>query len=128
MPCYDNALFKACVAVVLLSGLLGSIVTTFLSPAGAGCTEEACRCAHHRDSKPSPAPPCHESASAAERDCEMRGTCAHESPLIVTPRPFLVPQVSQAAVSPTAEILDPPQDGFPQTGVLRIDSPPPRTS
>jgi hypothetical protein len=126
--CYDRAVLRSWVAAALLSALLGSMFTTVLAPAGEGCTEEACRCAHHRDSKPRSSLPCHERARAAERDCEIQGTCAHVSPMIVSPRPYLVPDVAQAALSRTAEILDPPRDCPPLAGILRIDSPPPKAS
>ena len=126
-PCYDHGVRNPWVAVVALLAFAGPIVSSFTTSAAHDCTDHSCRCAKRPPSRANSTQPCHGGEGEAERGCEMRGRCNHDSPVLVTARACIMPRGLTAAIPLTAELVAPPPVPAPRAGVLRIDSPPPKS-
>lgn len=114
---------------VLAAVLMSPAVLALAEPRLHDCTDHVCQCT--RPSGPargSAAQSCHAPSRSDVPRCEMRGSCAHEAPLLVAGRPYLFPRNEPQTISRTVEIL--PAAAVPRlrAGILRIDSPPPRHS
>jgi len=113
----------------MVAVLLSPAVFALAEPQLHDCTDHLCQCTRPSDTaKGNAAQSCHAPSGSSERRCEMRGTCAHETALIVAGRPYLRPPTSPATICRTVEAL--PAAAVPglRAGILRIDSPPPRHS
>ncbi|SRR6266446_653295 len=126
-PCYDRGVRKPWVAVVALLAFTGPIVSSFTTSADHDCTDHSCRCGKRPPSRANPTQPCHGGEGEDERGCEMRSRCNHDSPVLVTARACIMPRALTAAIPVTAELVAPPPAPAPRAGVLRIDSPPPKS-
>jgi len=116
-------------SAVLAAVLVGPAVLALTQLRLHDCTDHVCHCVRRSDSsRGEPARPCHGSSGDAGSRCEMRGKCAHGSPLLMTGRLYLPPPTLPETVSPIAQILPGARVPRPRAGVLRIDSPPPRHS
>lgn len=122
-----SGVVKQWVAVLVLAAFTGPILSGFSASAVHDCTDHSCQCAKRPPSKSDTRQPCHGGEGAAERGCEIRGRCNHDSPVLVTARAYVMPRAVSAAISVTAELLAPPPAPSPLAGVLRIDSPPPKS-
>lgn len=114
---------------VLAAVLVSPAVLALTQTPFHDCTDHVCACVRRSESsRENPAQPCHGSSGDTASRCEMRGKCAHETPLLMTGRLYLRPQTPPGTVSLKAEMLPGVRVSRLRAGVLRVDLPPPRHS